>query len=288
VVYEVGDWETVAPEPALTLSLPPYASSWTPSGSECLRRGRSYAWSVRVIGNAEPSEWARARFFSIAAAPSDEELLAALEVVRAHIAATQSDPGARGLELHGAGLQGDIDRPADTDAADRYESHSEGGIREASAGAVPAFRVTASGDVEATSFSGDGSNLRNIGSAAIAAGAVGASEIATNAVGESEIATDAVEATDIAADAVGSSEITANAVGASEIGAGAVGASEMAGSFCLVRRGSNPCPPGYTEYLLGWDTEDTLNNDICTEEVAVACGDEDSPFSSMYVYFCCA
>ena len=281
VVYEVDESGIVAAEPVLSQRLPSLASSWTPSASECLRRGKSYVWSVRWVGDSEPSEWAEARFFSVPAAPSDAELQAALEVLRAHYAATQGEPliqplplGTSETPLAQARPSGESDVPPDSP------------VRTARAGAVASFRVGAGGAVEATSFAGDGSDLYNIGSAAIVAGAVGSSEIATSAVGTTEIAADAVGAGEIAAGAVGSSEIAAGAVGASEIATDAVGPTEIAGNFCLVRRGDYPCPSGYTQYILAWDTEDTANGDVCTEEVAFVC--DSDQFSKLSLAFCCA
>jgi hypothetical protein len=148
---------------------------------------------------------------------------------------------------------------------DEEGSSQNARIRTARAGGVAAFRVAANGAVEATSFSGDGSGLSNIGSAAIAAGAVGSSEIGFNAVSQSEIATDGV--------------------GQAEIEPNAVGASEMIGNFCLVKRGNFACPTGYTEYFLKFDTEDTSNDDICDVNVAALCPGSSS---EIWLSFCCA
>jgi hypothetical protein len=272
VIYELGEAGAIGEDPALTVRLPPLASSFTPPGAECLGRGKSYAWSLRAIYDSERSGWAEALFFSVPGGPSDEDLRAALEVVRAYAARRNQDPRTAepgrqpGTDDSGAGRDAEAAAPADSRT------------RTARAGAIVAFRVRASGDVEASSFSGDGSGLRNIGSAALAIDAVGPSEIAENAVSSDEII----------ADAVGSSEITSAAVGPSEIASNAVGASEMAGNFCLVKRGPDlPCPAGYTEFSIKWDTEDGDNGDFCTEEVATVCPTS-SLNSFIYLGFCCA
>jgi hypothetical protein len=299
VIYEVGESGEVASEAAVTVRLPATASSWTPNGSDCLERGRSYAWSVRVLGDADASDWGEARFLSIAAVPSEEELATALEVLQARAATTHAWPitaqpppvAASSRAIETAELAAG---PAD-----------DGGPVRTLAAAITAFRVAAGGAVEAPSFTGDGSDLYNIGSAAIATNAVGASEIAANAVGSSEladysvtpshiypdsitsgqIAAGAVGSSEIASSAVGTSEIAADAVGSSEIADGAIGASEMAGHFCLVVRGENNCPSGYTWFFIRFDTEDNENGDICTESVAVYCS---SVGSYIDIGFCCA
>jgi hypothetical protein len=291
-VYEVDESGNVVVEPTLTLRLPALASSWTPPAAECFGRGRSYAWSLRSVGDLEHGEWGEARFFSIPAGPSEEEFRAGLEVVKAYLALQESDRRGEGGAAGGpATVESDLAKITGNPAS------SEARIRTARAGVVSSFRVGPGGTVEAASFAGDGSALSNIGSASIAANAVGPSEIAANAVdadeildgsvGSAEIATDAVGAAEIASGAVGSSEIQAGAVGSSEIASGAVGSTEMAGSFCLVKRGGFACPAGYTELSLTWDTEDTENADDCSESIAQWCGVSSAP-SFIILAFCCA
>lgn len=293
VVYEVDESGAILADPTLALRLPALATSWTPSAAECFGRGKSYAWSLRAIGDEAGSEWGATRFFSIPAGPSEEEFLAGLEIVKAYLALEGQDP--RHPEGNTANDRGGVE--GDGAEAKEVTSLSETKIRTARAGAVNRFRVSSGGAVEAASFTGDGSALTGIGQAAIATNGVGPSEIAANAVdadeildgsvGAAEIGTNAVGADEIATGAVGAEEIAAQAVGASEIVAGAVGASEMAGNFCLVRRGGYACPAGYTEYTLTWDTEDTENADSCTESVAQWCGVSSAP-SFIILAFCCA
>ena len=106
-------------------------------------------------------------------------------------------------------------------------------------------------------------------------------QIASNAVGTSEVVDNSLTANDLGYNSVGASEIAPNAVGASEIASNAVGYSEMQGSFCLVRKGGNACPPGYSIYYIRWDTEDISNEDICGTPAWSCSG------STIALYFCC-
>jgi hypothetical protein len=62
------------------------ALGWTPSLERCLERGVPYAWSVRAVAPDGPSDWADPLFFEITPRESAEELAAALEIVRRHLA----------------------------------------------------------------------------------------------------------------------------------------------------------------------------------------------------------
>ena len=172
VVYEVDESGSAVTAPTLTLRLPALASSWTPAGAQCFDRGKSYAWSLRAIGEAEQSDWGETRFFSVPAGPTEEEFRAGLEVVKAYLALQENEsrrgeagkaPRARvaAEDLSGAGEDSAAEGTADTK------------IRTARAGVVPGFRVAPGGAVEATSFAGDGSGLTGVGQAAIATNAVG-------------------------------------------------------------------------------------------------------------------
>ena len=284
VIYEVGESGLVAAEPVLARRLPAFASSWTPSGNDCLRRGGSYAWSLRPLDANEPKAWADARLFSVPGAPSPEELLAALDVVEAYV----EDQGVEQRR------QQEVARPRDGETATgegagsgTSAAASDTRTRTAKAGITSGFRVGPGGAVEAGSFSGDGSGLTGIGSAAIASNAIGPTEIAIDAVSSDEIEDGTILAVDLAANSVEASEIASGAVGAAEIATDSVGAAEMAGNFCLVKRGPTACPSGYTEYTIKWDTEDTDNGDFCTEAVAATCA---STATGSYIYlgFCCA
>jgi hypothetical protein len=103
-------------------------------------------------------------------------------------------------------------------------------------------------------------------------------------VGPEEIQAGAVGQSEIMLGGVGSTEIANASITADDIAANAVGASEMAGSFCLVRRGqSHPCPSGYSEHIITFDTEDDQNGDNCTDgEVEWGCIG-----SRIFLSFCC-
>lgn len=286
VVYEVDETGAVDTVPVIAAKLPALASSWTPSRDLCFERGKSYAWSMRTDGGSkdEPlSSWAAARFFTIPAGPSDEDFAEALEVVRAFTALRGAGSPARDVSSRPV-LSPDTS-PSDASVAGPAEDEaSDTRVRSARAGLANVFRVTSSKAVEAASFEGDGSALYNIGAAALAINAVGSAEIQTDAVGALEIANNAIDEGEIVDGSVGSAEIATGAVGASEIAPNAVGASEMDGGFCLVKRQSSPCPDGYSEQSVTWDTEDSGNADTCDDDVGW-CGNS---VSFLTIWFCCA
>lgn len=86
VVYELDDLGVV-PTPVLTERIPGAALSFTPPLERCLARAARYAWTVRAAGAGGRSQWAAPILFTVAAEPSDNELAAALEIVRRHLAA---------------------------------------------------------------------------------------------------------------------------------------------------------------------------------------------------------
>lgn len=95
VVYRVGGGAP-EPDPVLAERVPGTAHGWSPSLDRCLERGVRYAWSVKAIAGGESSAWSEPLFFEIAAPPPAEELSAALEVVRRHLAAEGGAPGSGG------------------------------------------------------------------------------------------------------------------------------------------------------------------------------------------------
>src|SRR5688572_5077622 len=133
VVYEVDESGTILVDPMLTLRLPALATSWTPSAAECFGRGKSYAWSLRAIGDPAGSEWGATRFFSIPAGPSEEEFLAGLEVVKAYLALEGHD-SRRPEEANAANDRGSVG--GDRAEAHEVTAHSHTKIRTARAGVV--------------------------------------------------------------------------------------------------------------------------------------------------------
>lgn len=84
-VYELRE-EGGRAEPLLLFSrrFPEGASSWSPARAECLQPGGRFAWIVRSASadGAEAGAWSEARRFTVAGAPGDDEVAAALEVLR--------------------------------------------------------------------------------------------------------------------------------------------------------------------------------------------------------------
>lgn len=94
VVYRVRVKESErALDQVLTVTVPGSAQGWTPPIEQCLKRGGSYAWSIRVVGNKESTEWSQPNLFQVAAGPTEEEFHHALAVVQGYLA--RFDRGAR-------------------------------------------------------------------------------------------------------------------------------------------------------------------------------------------------
>ena len=92
-------------EPVLQVRLAPETTTWTPADSWCLTPGRSYAWSVRPRGVAEPSGWSEPALFRVEEATPEtrvgrvvaslRELLEepeAREVLRELLSAAEPEP----------------------------------------------------------------------------------------------------------------------------------------------------------------------------------------------------
>ena len=86
VVYGIEDGAPVG-HPVLRAVLPAGASAWVPSADRCLAPGETYAWVVRGRDRRAEGEWSEASLFAVPERPSADELEAALEVVRRHLAA---------------------------------------------------------------------------------------------------------------------------------------------------------------------------------------------------------
>jgi len=82
LVYRVTEEESEADRgPVLRQSLPQGASSWTPSGAECLVPGERYFWVVRAAIEKKSTAWSEVRTFRVASAPSAEQVRQALLVL---------------------------------------------------------------------------------------------------------------------------------------------------------------------------------------------------------------
>ncbi|MEO7793280.1 MAG: hypothetical protein ABIV06_00790 [Thermoanaerobaculia bacterium] len=89
-IYELREGnDGVEPVRVLSRRFPSGATSWTPARAECLPAGGRFAWIVRSVaeGDSVSGEWSAARRFSIPASPSNDEVAAALEVLRHHFEA---------------------------------------------------------------------------------------------------------------------------------------------------------------------------------------------------------
>lgn len=146
VVYRLGE-EGAEARPLLSQRISGSALSWTPSLNRCLERGGQYAWSVRALGEKAASDWSPPSLFQVASGPNEVEFEEAVAVVRQYLA--------RGGEI-------------EAEAAGRSESDSETS-REASARALPPAntKLSVDGNLDATSFSGDGSRLTNLDAALV-------------------------------------------------------------------------------------------------------------------------
>ncbi len=129
----------------LQRSFPGSVNGWTPSLDSCLLPGGKYAWNVRAEGTGKASQWSPLSIFQVAA-PSQAEFEAAVAVVRQYLAAGE---------------------PAPAVSAETPEA-PVGNAREVVAGAPSllappaATQLAVDGNVDATSFSGDGSRLTGI------------------------------------------------------------------------------------------------------------------------------
>ena len=89
--------------------------SWSPSREECLEPGQSYAWVVRAEpfgkeGVEGEVVWSMPRRFRVDAAPSEEELAAALEVIERWRESRASLGGAAGSAGIDEGIVGNVGR----------------------------------------------------------------------------------------------------------------------------------------------------------------------------------
>ncbi len=151
VVYRVGQ-EKREVEPVLEQEIPGSASSWTPPLESCLERGGQYAWSLLAVSRRQPSEWSSPSLFEVTAGPSEVEFEAALEVVKSYLA----------VEREGAESASSTQESTAVEEAKRPSRSELPGTRAAPA----ATQLSVDGNIDATSFTGDGSNLAGLGNPA--------------------------------------------------------------------------------------------------------------------------
>jgi hypothetical protein len=141
-VYEVTD-EGQLGNPIIRRALPAGATSWTMPAGTCLARGRTYAWVVGAVQQDGGTQWSRPVVFKVTPEPTEAELRKALAVVRSYLESTS-----KGAEHVIARVQ--------EDAGERERAQ----FLEESAEIAPApTYFSVDGNVDAISFSGDGSQL---------------------------------------------------------------------------------------------------------------------------------
>ena len=105
VVYELTDLENLeSAAEVLYTTAPGGATSWTPELGQCLVPGGRYVWFVRAVLDEvdgvviDSGEWSDGLFFSVAVAPSVEEVEQALQVLRRYL--DEENPGELSLDPH--------------------------------------------------------------------------------------------------------------------------------------------------------------------------------------------
>lgn len=166
VVYRLGA-EGERAEPALRESFAGSVGAWTPSLDRCLERGGRYAWSVRAVARKSRSAWSAPSLFKVAAMPGEAELEAAIRVVSSYIAA-------RDAALSSTPSDGE-------EKAARRDEPAAAPVPVA----PPGTQLAVDGNVDAVSFSGDGSLVTGLdpanlsGAVPVTKGGTGATDAAS-------------------------------------------------------------------------------------------------------------
>ncbi len=149
VIYEVGDNEGESTEFSKT-RIHAGATTWTPSLDGCLERGGRYAWSARAITDGNnAAEWSVPSLFEVSMGPSEAEFETALEVVKSYLAG----------EMEGAESVATAEESPPREETKRPATSGAPATR-----AAPATtQLSVDGNIDATSFTGDGSNLTGLG-----------------------------------------------------------------------------------------------------------------------------
>lgn len=147
MIYQLIDGDSgEKAKPVAGATVPGSALGWTPALDQCLQRGGRYAWSVRAVGEKESLPWSTPALFQVASVPSAAELDEALTLVLQYLSG-QNDRRAQNV---GAWVS-----PSATTAAPVM----------ASSNPAPT-RLSVDGNVHAQSFTGDGSHLSGVATAA--------------------------------------------------------------------------------------------------------------------------
>lgn len=147
------------------------ASTWTPSLDACLSRGGRYAWSVRAnTADDDASQWSAPHLFQVADASNEVELEQAVATIRRYLELRDDS-----AKLLTEGLSAE---PEKTDVASSSASPPAGVT-------PPGTRLSVDGNLDAVSFSGDGSLLTNLAPTSLSPGtaAIDISGSASNLTG---------------------------------------------------------------------------------------------------------
>ena len=150
VVYRIGE-QGKESAPVLQQTIAGAALGWTPPLERCLERGGKYAWTVRAVGVQEASRWSQPSLFQVAAGPSQAEFEEALAIVRAYLA-DQGGPDARGDSAARIVSPSEANEPSEIASAKGPERLAPAGTQ-----------LSVDGNVDAVSFTGDGSALTSVG-----------------------------------------------------------------------------------------------------------------------------
>jgi len=150
IVYGIGDDGQEA-ETVLHQRIPGAVGSWTPSLNDCLSPDAQYAWTVRAVGRkGEPYDWSSPNLFKVAPLTSEADFAEALSIVRRYLAA------------HGD-LLGPTSGTVGSLPGVERDSLSSSPSRDRLSSQAPAETLlSVDGNVDAVSFSGDGSALTNL------------------------------------------------------------------------------------------------------------------------------
>lgn len=141
-LYRVGEGGLGA-RPIFTERIAASAFSWTPSLAGCLDAGDRYAWSVRAALEKGYSEWSEPSLFQVVASPGTDR------------DGPRLSPGAVSLSSE---LEDDaaVDSPVEPGAGRSSDEPPPQGVAQAGT------QLSVDGNVDADSFSGDGSGLTGV------------------------------------------------------------------------------------------------------------------------------